>query len=135
MQGGKHSLAWNSVYLALDEEAAHGFSRLAGPRARTADRPPPNAQGSTFNRLLQGCFCGAPPSSMKVRLEIQDASGEWNAREVPENLSAIMVENLPKRWASGDDFWEGSNADVCPLSSASPSACFWHALPSHMLLQ
>jgi hypothetical protein len=49
---------------------------------------------------------------MKVRLEIQDASGVWNAREVPESLSAIMIENLPKRWASGDDFWEGSGSDV-----------------------
>ena len=128
MQGGKQSLAWNSVYLALDEEAAHGFSRLAGPRARTADKPPASSQGSGIGGLFRGCFCGAPPSSMKVRLEIQDAAGTWNAREVPDNLSAIMIENLPKRWASGDDFWEGSNSDVSLLTVLLVLFCFSECL-------
>lgn len=122
VQGGKKSLAWNSVYLALDEQAANGFSRLAGPRARTADKPPPSNHGM-LNRLLQGCLCGAPPGSIKVLLETQDAAGKWTIREVPRNLSAIMIENLPKRWANGDDFWEGAEVRYADLLSSLLQFC------------
>ena len=100
------------MYLALDDEAAQGFSRLAGPRAQIGDKPPSSSQGSMFNKLFQGCFCGASPGSIQVRLEIQDAGGRWSTRDVPQNLSAIMIENLPKRWATGEEFWEGDNTTV-----------------------
>lgn len=45
-------------------------------------------------------------------MEIQDAAGKWVSRRLPENLCAIMIENLPKRWANGDDFWEVSSETV-----------------------
>ena len=112
MQGGKISLAWNSVYLALDEEAAQGFSRLAAPSDRSTEKPAPSSTGSMFNKLFQGCFCGAPPGTIQVRLELQDAGGKWSTHDVPQNLSAIMIENLPKRWANGEEFWEGDNSMV-----------------------
>lgn len=107
MQGytGKSSLAWNSVYVALDSEAAHGFARLAGPRARRADRPPPQQSSSGVKRMF-GCFCGAPANAMQPHLQIQTAAGSWRTVQLPSGLSAIMIENLPKRWANGDDFWD-----------------------------
>jgi hypothetical protein len=111
-------MAWNSLYLALDEESANGFSRLAGPRARMADKPPPSTSTSPLNRLVKGCLCAPPPSSIRVRLEIQDAAGRWSEAVVSDNLSAIMIENLPKRWASGDNFWDGSTAEVRSSCSA-----------------
>ena len=113
MQGGKFSLAWNSVYLALDDEAAQSFTKLVGPHAAPPGRHTSSGHSSKLNQLFHGCFCGAPPGTIMVRLEILDAvSGKWNSRDVPQNLSAIMIENLPKRWANGDDFWELDSAKV-----------------------
>eukprot|EP00892_Ulva_mutabilis_P001078 jgi/Ulvmu1/10971/UM007_0150.1 len=102
---GKASLAWNSVYVALDSEAAHGFARLAGPRARRADRPPPQSSSSGVKRMFN-CFCGAPANAMQPQLQIQTSTGSWRTVTLPSGLSAIMIENLPKRWANGDDFWD-----------------------------
>ena len=53
-----------------------------------------------------GCFCGAPANAMQPHLQIQTAAGSWRTVQLPSGLSAIMIENLPKRWANGDDFWD-----------------------------
>jgi hypothetical protein len=47
-----------------------------------------------------------------VQLEVASRSGEWRRVDVPEGVAAIMVENLPKRWAKGDDFWDGRESGV-----------------------
>lgn len=104
---GKASLAWNSMYVALDAEAANGFARLAGPRALRATKPPPASASSGSKRRMFNCFCGAPANTMQPHLEILSlTTGAWRKVTLPSGLSAIMVENLPKRWANGDDFWD-----------------------------
>lgn len=112
---GKASLAWNSVYVALDSEAANGFARLAGPRALRANKPPSSHTSSGSKRRMFNCFCGAPANTMQPHLEILSPStGKWQKVTLPSGLSAIMVENLPKRWANGDDFWDQDRVVCSP---------------------
>jgi hypothetical protein len=107
--------AWNSVYFALDNVTADGLRRLAAPASKhSGDRS--RRHGGFLNKL--GCFGseGFNEVPVSVQLDIANASGEWRRVNVPSNLVAVMVENLPKRWAGGDDFWDSHESGVCLLT-------------------
>lgn len=105
----RESYAWNSVYFALDEETANGLSKLVVPSARAA-----TVRGRHRGILNKFC-CGsesAADTPIAVQLELANQAGDWRRVDVPSNVAAIMVENLPKRWAKGDDFWDNREAGV-----------------------
>jgi hypothetical protein len=105
------SYTWNSVYFALDNETANGLRRLAAPATKHAgDRG--RRHGGFLNKF--GCFGaeGSNEVAVAVQLEIANASGEWQRVDMPSNIVAVMVENLPKRWAGGEDFWDSRESGV-----------------------
>lgn len=110
---GSETFAWNSVYFALDDETARGLGKLVAP----ASKPDARARKGGLKSKL--CFCGEQGADddetpVGVQLEIASRSGEWRRVDVPSDVSAVMVENLPKRWAKGDDFWDGTESGVRP---------------------
>ena len=125
---GRESFAWNSVYFALDDETATGLGRLVAPASNAAATRSKRA-GAPGGLLKHFCACGPDVQAevpVAVSLELAGASGTFRKVDVPDNVVAIMVENLPKRWAKGDDFWDSGQSGVrCrpPLHSVqTPSA-------------
>ena len=110
----RENYAWNSIYFALDNETANGLKRLAAPASKHSSSERHRHRGRFLDRF--GCLaCGSDGASqvpVRVQLSILTVQDEWKSVDLPNNLVAIMVENLPKRWAGGDDFWDNAESGV-----------------------
>ena len=93
----------------MDDETAKGLARLVAPSSKAAARSRKTGLKSKL------CFCGPEDTfdtPVGVQLEIASRAGEWRRVEVGGSVTAIMVENLPKRWAKGGDFWDSRESGV-----------------------
>lgn len=129
----RENYAWNSIYFALDNETANGLKRLAAPASKSSSSERHRHRGRFRDRF--GCLaCGSDGASqvpVRVQLQVLTVRDEWRTIELPSNLVAIMVENLPKRWAGGDDFWDSHESGV--RHPARPSCAFCVAVRSRWL--
>jgi diacylglycerol kinase (ATP) len=85
---------WNYLSVGMDAEAAHGFHRLRETRPQLTTTRMANQFWYGYYSCTSGWFCCSSPINQRLRLLVQDHSGDWKEVALPNSVKAIVLVNL-----------------------------------------